>query len=389
MDFHLSDDLLAAQELAHAIFSDHGDVAQVVAAEATPTRVDARLWEALVDAGLTGLHLPASAGGDDMGLAGLAVVLTEQGRVVAPVPLWSVAVGAYAVARHAPEALASQTLGAGRITVALEEFAAAPDAPRCAATQAGDGWLLTGDKATVPTPTGAATVLVSAQTPNGPALFLVASDAPGASWESTETTSRDLAGNLRLEQTPASWLGGAEALDTTLQAGALAVAALQLGVGQGALDLTARYLTDRHQFGRPLGSFQAVQHQLADCWIGLEASRVTLWQAILAFDDLASATAYDGESDASGDDHSGSSSPPSDERGDLARKVAVARAWCGQAGADLVHRTQHLHGGIGVDVDYPIHRYYLWGKQLAGTLGGPHHALAELGDLLAGTEVRS
>jgi acyl-CoA dehydrogenase len=288
------------------------------------------------------------------------------------VPLWSSAIAAHAVAHLGDAEQVATVLGsddAGRIALAVEEFAAPPEEPRCAAVPDGDGWTLTGTKAAVPTPEGAAYVLVSATTMEEPGIFLVRTDAPGVRWERAETTSRDWAGHLTLHAAPAERVGGPEALTWTLQASALALAALQVGIGEGALALTADYLKGRQQFGRSLGSFQAVQHQLADCWINLDAMRVTLWQAVTAFD--------------------GSGAGALADATEVARVVDVARYWCGQGGADLVHRTQHLHGGIGVDVDYPIHRYYLWGKQTANTLGGPQSALAALGDLITREEVRS
>jgi alkylation response protein AidB-like acyl-CoA dehydrogenase len=99
-----------------------------------------------------------------------------------------------------------------------------------------------------------------------------------------------------------------------------------------------------------------VQHQLADCYIEIEALRVTLWQAVADLDD----------------------------GGDDARAAALVAAWwAGEGGLNVVHRVQHVHGGIGVDTDYPVHRHFLWGKQLAGTLGGPSAVLARLGAVLA------
>lgn len=375
MDFTLSEDLMAVQALAREIFTDKAGLDRVVAVEASESRVDDVLWASLRSAGLLSMPLPANVGGDDMGLASLAVLLIEQGRTVAPVPLWSSVVAAYAVARHGAEALvvdvAEVVSAGGRLALALEEFAAPASEPRCAATMSDGEWSLTGLKAAVPSAAGAAGVVASAVTEEGPALFLVDADARGVTWERAETTSRDWAGNLHLEGAPAHRVGGPEAFTWALQASACALAALQLGIGEGALAITAAYLKQRDQFGRPLGSFQAVQHQLADCWIDLDAMRVTMWQAVSAVDEA---------------DRGGPEAMSGDE---LARVVDVARYWAGKGGADLVHRTQHLHGGIGVDVDYPIHRYYLWGKQVANTLGGPQAALAFLGDLLARTEVRS
>ena len=362
MDFTLDDDLLALQDLARTIFADLATTDRVRAVETTPTAVDDKLWQALADAGMLGLVVPEEHGGAGLGLAALAVLLEEQGRTVAPVPLWSAAVAALAL-RSRADLLPGIADGSIRVSLALEEYGAAdPAKPATIGTLDDGSWRLSGVKAVVPSPQGARYVVVPADTSEGPALFLIATDGAGVRWELTPVTSHDVAGELGLDAAPAERIGNAADLDALLRHSRIALAAVQLGVAQGALALAASYLSEREQFGRPLGSFQAVQHQLADCWIDIDAMRVTLWQAI---------------SDADGD-------PAVADRSAL-----VASWWRAQAGLDVVHRVQHVHGGIGVDIDYPVHRFFLWGKQLSGTLGGPESTLADLGDLLASIEVRS
>ncbi|MDF1604724.1 acyl-CoA dehydrogenase family protein [Nocardioides sp. YIM 152315] len=367
MDFHLDEDLTAVRDLAREILTDRATPDRAREVERSGTRTDARLWTDLARAGLLGIGLPEKHDGAGLGLAGLVVVLVEQGRRVAPVPLWSAGVAAAAVAEHGSDDQRGRLLpgladGSARLTLALEEYAGEPDAPECAARPDGAGWTLHGVKAVVPTPTGVDGVLVSAATPDGTGLFLVDPAAPGVAWQTSAVTTHDLAGELRLDGAVAERVGGPESLAPVLATAAVAVAAVQLGVARGAIEIAAAYVSAREQFGRPLGTFQALQHQLADCWIDAEAMEVTLWQAV---SDLAD----------------GSPAAP--------RSALVAKWWCGQAGLDVVHRVQHVHGGIGVDVDYPVHRYFLWGKQLSSTLGGAGAALADLGDLLAVTEVRS
>lgn len=367
MDFTLDENQSAVRDLAAEILADHATQDRVREVESTDDRIDSDLWKALAAAGLLGVALPEEAGGAGLGVGALCVLLTEQGRVVAPVPVWPAVVAGLAVAAHGTPETRAQLLqgiadGSFRPTVALEEFASAdPERPGCRAEPDGDRWRLTGVKATIPAARGADTVLVAADTGGGAGLFLVTPDVPGAAWEWADTTSRDMAGNLSLDSAPAAALGepGSGVLQWTVRHAAVAVAALQLGVAEGALAHAASYLMERSQFGRPLGSFQAVQHQLADCYIEIEAMRVTLWQAVC---DLES-----GESDG--------------------RAALVARWWAGESGLNVVHRVQHVHGGIGVDVDYPVHRHFLWGKQLAGTLGGAEASLADLGDILATREV--
>lgn len=371
MDFHLDEELLAVKGLARDILTDKAATDRLREIEQTDTRVDERLWAELAKAGLLGIALPEEHGGAGLGLDALCVLLEEQGRRVAPVPLWSAVVAAMAVAAHGTDAQRATLLpgaveGASRITLALEEFGdAEPAAPTCVAEAHGDHWRLTGTKAVVPSCAGAGHVLVSATSAQGPGLFLVDASADGANWEPTETTTRDRAGNLTLTGAPGEAVGAPDsgALTWTLDRAAAALAAIQVGVAEGALELAARYLSERQQFGRPLATFQSVQHQLADCYIDIDAMRVTLWQAVTSLSDQAPGPAH--------------------------RAVLVAKWWADQAGLDVVHRVQHLHGGIGVDVDYPVHRYFLWGKQIAVTLGGSAAALADLGAVLAAEEVAS
>jgi 3-oxocholest-4-en-26-oyl-CoA dehydrogenase beta subunit len=354
MDFGLSDDLTELQSLAAKIFTNLGD--------------DDSLWSELGRTGLLGLAVPEAHGGAGLGIDAVCVVLEEQGRRVAPVPVWPHAVATLALARYADDSarlLEDAADGAVRLTIALEEYdGVEPRTPRCTAVRTSAGptsetWALTGVKAVVPTPEGANHVLVSASCPDGPALFLVVND--GLVWEPAVTTSLDRAGDLILDETPAVLLGGVDALADVLRWTRLAIAALQLGVAEGALRLAADYVSGRQQFGRPIGSFQAVQHQLADCWIDVDAMRLTLWQALT-----------------------------SEADGDQAERAALVAAWwCGQGGLDVVHRVQHVHGGIGVDLDYPVHRHFLWGKQLASTLGGAEVSLQLLGGIVATGEVIS
>lgn len=376
MDFSLDEDLLSLADLARTILDDLAGTERVREIETTDSRTDAKLWEALADAGLLGLAVPEEHDGAGLGLDALCVVLEEQGRHVAPVPLWSAGVAALAVARFgSPEQQADLLPGAAsgesRLTLALEEYDGAdPATPQARAVTDGNGWRITGVKAVVPTLPGVRRVLVSASTEAGPGLFLVDPAADGVRTTLSDTTMHDLAAELVLDDTPAVALGqpGDEALSVTLRAAAIALAAVQVGVADGAMRLAASYLSQREQFGRPLGSFQAVQHQLADCWIDIDAMRVTLWQALAA--DAADPTGTDPARCAE-------------------RSGWVAKWWCDKGGLDVVHRTQHVHGGIGIDLDYPVHRHFLWGKQISSTLGGEHAALAALGSLIATTEVTS
>ncbi|WP_244931514.1 acyl-CoA dehydrogenase family protein [Nocardioides sp. W7] len=371
MDFELDEDHAALRALAHDLFAREASPERLAVHERSDAELDARLWSTMAEAGLLGVMLPEEYGGAGLGLGALAVVLEEQGRQVAPVPLWSASVAAMALARHGSPGqreglLPGIATGTARLALAVEGYAGAS---ACRAELVAGRWRVSGTWAAVPGLGGSARVLVCATTPDGPGLFLLA--APGAdlpvtnasdvaggrvTWSTARDTANDLVSELVLDRVGAEPVGepGDGAVADVLRHAAVALASLQVGIAQGAVAIAADYLRGRHQFGRPLGSFQAVQHQLADCWIDVEAMRWTRWQAVL-----------------------GIATP------DAERLALVARWWSGQAGLDVVHRVQHLHGGIGVDVDYPIHRYFLRARQVATTLGGPASALDALGELLA------
>jgi len=136
-----------------------------------------------------------------------------------------------------------------------------------------------------------------------------------------------------------------------------AVAAQQLGVSERAVEITTAYVSQREQFGAPIGSFPAVQHRCADMFIDLNALRWTMWHAT-------SRLARDVEA---------------------SREAMVAKIWTGEAGSRIANASQHLHGGAGVDRDYLLHRYFLWSKSNELTFGAAMPQLARLGRDMART----
>jgi len=133
------------------------------------------------------------------------------------------------------------------------------------------------------------------------------------------------------------------------------LAAVAVGVCQAALDMTAEYTSNRHQFGRPLSTNQGVALRAADAFIDIGAIDATLWQAAWRLD----------------------------QGLDAHKASMVAKWWASDGGQRVVHATQHLHGGMGADIDYPVHRYFLWGKTIEQQLGGPGQQLAALGQEIA------
>jgi alkylation response protein AidB-like acyl-CoA dehydrogenase len=367
MDFALTDEQLAVSEAATGVFSGLVDPERVRAVELTDDRVDRELWRALADADLLGLAVPEAAGGAGHGLMELGLLLQAQGAVVAPVPLWATLVlGVLPIARYGTDAQRARWLpgvaaGETFLTAALTGAAASPTSTATAsATPAGGGWVVSGTELAVPQAHVAARIVVPARTADGASLLvLVDPAAAGVTLERTVTTNREIHPHLHLadvavgadEVLAGPGPEGRAALDSLLIAATVGLCALQVGVCESALRQTATYLNNRHQFGRPLSTFQATLLRAADAAIDIEAMRVTWQNAAWRFDTGRDAT-------------------------DAAR---VAKWQASERGQRAVHATQHLHGGVGADITYPIHRYFLWGKQLELLLGGPSAQLSHLG----------
>ena len=377
MDFSFSDEQLAVSEAATGVFAGLVDPERVAAVETSDERIDRELWSALAAADLLGLAVPESDGGAGHGLLELGLLLEAQGNVVAPVPLWSTLVlGALPVAHFGSDAQRSRWLpgvvsGDVILTAALNGAATSPTATPSAvtATPGGGGgasgsWVLDGVELAVPQANVAQRILVPACALDGSGVLLALVDpqSDGVSLERTVTTNREVHPHVRLSRVTVDGddvlVGpdmGRAALEFLLTAATIGLCALQVGVCEAALRQTADYLNTRHQFGRPLSTFQGTMLRAADAAIDIEAMRVTWQNAAWRFD-----TGRDA--------------------GEAAR---VAKWQASERGQRAVHATQHLHGGVGADITYPIHRYFLWGKQIELMLGGPSAQLARLGAQIA------
>jgi acyl-CoA dehydrogenase len=373
MDFDLTEEQLAVSEAAGTIFEGMAGTDRLAEVEGTADRVDDALWSELAKANLLGLAIPEEHGGSGLGLTELCLVLEQQGRAVAPVPLWATTVlGALPIARFGtPDQqarwLPAVAAGEARLSAALNEVAAsARNRPTIVAERAGEGWRLHGTAFAVPQAHVADRVLVPAKVDgagdDSVIVALVDPTAPGATLERTITTDRQIHPHVHLDglsvgsaDAVAGPGEGAAAVPWMLDRARTGLCAIQLGVTEEAVRRAAAYLNQRHQFGRPLSSFQGTMLRAADAYIDTEAIRVTTWQAAWRIDAGLPAT----------------------------EAVAVAHWWASEAGQSVVHATQHLHGGLGADISYPIHRYFLWGKQIELMLQGPNAELARLGAMLA------
>ncbi|MGE2731030.1 acyl-CoA dehydrogenase family protein [Mycolicibacterium vaccae] len=329
-------------------------------------RVDRTLWAKLIDADILSAAAPESLGGGGFGVLEQVAVLEALGRQMAAVPyLESVVVGAAALAEFGPEDLARQwaapaVSGEKILTVALD---ADPGDGPVRAQAADGGYRLTGARTQVPFGPVADAFLVPAETDRGIEIFVVSATDSGVSVEELTVTGRSSVGYLTLSDAEIGADrvvgGGPAALAWIAARYRLGRSAFQLGVVERALELTASYAREREQFDRPIGSFQAVSSRLADGYIDTKALRLTVTQAAWR---LAEGLPADIDID-------------------------TATFWAAEAGHRVAHTAVHVHGGVGIDIDHPVHRYFLAAKQTEFALGSATGALLRVGAELADTPV--
>ncbi|MEU9185413.1 acyl-CoA dehydrogenase [Streptomyces sp. NPDC048484] len=364
MDFTPTEEQMAARDLAARIF---GDLSTHERLSAAGSGSDGELWKVLCEAGL-----PAAV--EDTGLLGLVLLLEEQGRTTAQVPFAAscvyglLAVSAHGSVRQRERLLPGIADGTVVVTGALP----------AAAVRMGRRGELSGVVPVVPWLRDATHVLVADDTHQ---LWLVRT--ADARCEPVESTAPWSAGRLTLAATPAERLGGPErggeeeaeeeaeaageavagavgsggavaAYDDVLATARTAFAGLQAGVCAGSVARAVEYTNTREQFGRPLAAKQGVQLRAADAHMDTEAIRVTAYEAAWR----------------------------RDEGLDYAGHALTAAWWASEAGHRVVHAGQHLHGGVGADLEYPVHRHFLWGRQLSAYLGCGSELLQELGELI-------
>jgi alkylation response protein AidB-like acyl-CoA dehydrogenase len=384
MDFTYSEEQDAVRQLAAQIFGDrstHERLKQIEAEAGDEGPFDRDLWRELANAGLLGIHLGEDVGGAGLDFVAACLVVEAAGRTAAYVPVVETMVyGAVPIGRFGTDAqrktwLAGVASGETVLTAALAELSgevilSAGTEPATTATVAADGsWLLRGTKACVPAAFAADAVLVPAQckaadgATSGLGVFIVDPRGPGVTLARQTTTTGRPEAIIELADAPVAAdqrLGGDEVDGAAIVAAiteyaTTALCILEAGACAAALDLTAEYTKTRVQFEKPIATFQAVGQRAADAYVDTEAIRLTAWQAASR---LAAGLP-------------------------AAAEIAVAKYWAAEGGQRVVHAASHLHGGVGVDRDYPLHRYFLLTRQIELTLGGANESLRRLGRILA------
>jgi 3-oxocholest-4-en-26-oyl-CoA dehydrogenase beta subunit len=371
MDFSFSEEQEAVRELADRIFTDLSTQERLREIETAPDsdRFDVKLWAELASAGLLGIALPESAGGAGLGFLETGLLAEAAGRTAAYVPVVeTLAAAAPAIAEFGSDAQMQRWLpgvvaGDTVLTTALVELGGTPDAPATVAEPAGDGWTLTGVKACVPSGTFADAVLVPARIePDGVAVLLVELSADGVTVERQVANNGQPEGLVHLSGVsvgPEALIGsvadGPAIVEWMVQRSTTALTLVQAGAAAASIALLAEYTKTREQFGKPIATFQAVGQRAADAYVDTEAIRLTAWQAAWRLAEGLPAE----------------------------KEIAVAKFWAADGGQRVVHAAVHLHGGVGVDREYPLHRFFLNTKHIELTLGGATDQLLRLGATLA------
>ncbi|MEQ6889145.1 acyl-CoA dehydrogenase family protein [Halomonas sp. CS7] len=360
MDFSLNEDQRAIADMARGLFADHGSVEQLQAFEASDAPYMEALWQDCLETGLQALALPEAVGGSGLGITELMLVMQAQGEVLAQVPLWRHQLAAATLAEFGDAAdlplVEAAAAGHRLFTLSLHDLYGGRGLGLRGEPHA-DGWRLTGRVGTLPLGAQAAVALVPVALPEGVRLVWLDPRDPSVRCHEGVLTHGETVAELELDGAivaasqvlPEAALGWLEARVT------VALAAQQLGVSEAQIRQTVAYIAERRQFDRTIGSFQAVQMTMADAQIAVEALRSSLWQLCYRLD-------------------AGLAAP--------AEARATAYLAC-EAGHQVGHKAQHVHGGTGVDLTYPIYRYLYWSRALGIELGGASAALDSLGDWLA------
>jgi alkylation response protein AidB-like acyl-CoA dehydrogenase len=349
MDFSFTSDQEELRSLANRVLTDRcaPDHLKEVAFGEGSTGVDLDLWRELAGLGIVGIGLPESAGGGGLGFAEVGIVLEEVGRAVAPIPALPVmAMAGPFLAEVAPDRLDGLASGDKIVTVALHELVGDVGTPFLAV----EGGTISGVKTNVPFGTVADAFLVSA----ADGVYWVDAGA-GVTVERQDAVDDIPDALVTFDGAAATKLAGPEGLTRLLDLGQTGQSLIMAGVSARAVEITADYVKERVQFDRVIATFQAVSQRAADARIDSEAIKLTAWQAAMRIA----------------------------EGQPVGEHAASAKYWAAEGGQRVVHAATHLHGGVGVDRDYPLHRYYLWTKKQELFLGGTTQSLLRLGKLLA------
>ncbi|MFI0444371.1 acyl-CoA dehydrogenase family protein [Actinomadura sp. 6N118] len=348
-------------------FSDKSPGAEVRRLMESTTGYDPAVWEQMAgQLGLQGLAIPEEYGGSGFGVRELVIVLEEMGRALVCAPYFATVVLAATALQASGDENAKRDLLPGIADGTTIATLAWNENDRwdlgsitMTARRSGDGWILDGTKTYVLDGHIADLVLVAARTPLGLSLFAVDGSAGLARTPLPVLDQTRKLARLDFAAVPARLVGpegGAEAvLAHTLDIAAVSLAAEQLGGAQISLDMTVEYAKVRHQFGRPIGSFQAIKHRCADMFVQVESARSAVLQAAATADE---------------------------DPGELPVAAALAKAFCSDAYFHTAGESIQIHGGIGFTWEHDAHLYFKRAKSSQELFGPPAHHRGRLADLV-------
>jgi len=372
MDFSFNETQLEVQKLAKQILGDLSTTEKLNAIDEQEDRFDADLWSKLAEAGLLGTAFSEENGGMGFGFTELCLFIEEVGRTVAAAPVIPVIVSTalpiqqFGSKEQQQRFLSKVAEGKMLITAGLQEaLAQCASQPNAVAVADGSGFKVTGVKIAVPFAHKAERILVTAKVGAGVAVFLLDPKAVGVTLTRQVSTTREPWFEVAMdnaivaaEDVLATAEKGAEVAQWISERSMAAYCAMQLGVADQSMRTTAQFTCERIQFDVPIGSFQAVQHRVANCFIDVSCLKLTTYQAVSILD----------------------------AGNDASNEVMIAKVWAGDVGHRVSYAAQHLHGGTGIDKDYHLWRYCLWARQIEMVLGTSAALMAELGKRIAAGE---
>ncbi len=348
MDFELSDDQLALRDGARGLLDGLAPPTRVRTVVDAGGGIDLGLWKAMVEQGWTAVEVPEDRGGLGLGAVELAVLLEEIGRHVAPTPFLSTLLALGALARAGRDDWTDRLAGGDAIGCV------AWTRPGRGDVRAYGGDRLTGRSEPVPFSPSADVAVVTAESSDGPALFAVELGERRPQREPAMDLTREL-GWLRFDETPAVHLGGPDAVDALLDRGAAFTSVEMLGGASRALDMAVEYAKDRVQFGRPVGSFQAVKHRCADMLVDVEGMRSAAYWAAWCI----------------GADHE-----------DASVAASTAKTWCSDASKRVMASALQGHGGSGFAWEHDLDLFVKRAQLDQGSFGDAGFHRQRLADLL-------
>ncbi len=362
MEFSLNEQQELLKKEARKFFDSEYPKKVVKELEESELGYSPQIWKQMAELGWLGLAIPEEYGGVDGNLLDLAILFEEVGKTACPAPLFSTLIfGVLPLVESGSESQKKEILpkvsdGDAIMTLALNEpeTDCRPEFIATRATKDGTDFVINGTKLFVPYAHVADYMLVVAATGEvtsdgkGISVFLIRKGAEGVGKTPLITTAADKRfevtfNNVRVsaDDVVSDVDNGWPLIDSVLRKATAIQCAETVGVMQQALAITAEYTSNRYQFDQPIAKFQAVQHRMADMLTDVEGARWTSYKAISLLD----------------------------KGREASREVAVAKAWTGEACQRVAYAAQHLHGGIGMDLDYDLHYYFEWAKSHQLNLG--------------------